>query len=178
MIFSKDNELCETAPRLKSVTSKQMTNQTQQIEQSPPTAETEEEPKYQIDVKAFDASGRSFGFAVYSRLSNSGKAVIDDGKTPGGFGSPTEYMKVMANICSKEPDFLLPGTPITEAVFKLLLANTNKAMTIDEIQSGLTTAWASVIYLKNLSDEILRRMLNQENEYFIKRAVIRRRRRS
>ncbi len=76
-----------------------------------------------------------------------------------------------------EPDFLLPGTPITEAVFKLLLANTNKAMTLDEIQSGLTTAWASVIYLKNLSDEILHRMLNQENDYFIKRAVIRRRRR-
>jgi hypothetical protein len=87
-------------------------------------------------------------------------------------------MKVMSNICSKEPDFLLPGTPITEAVFKLLLANTNKAMTIDEIQSGLTTAWASVIYLKNLSDDVLRRMLNEENEYFIKRAVIRRRRRS
>jgi hypothetical protein len=33
-----------------------------------------------------------------------------------------------------------------------------------------------VIYLKNLSDDILRRMLDQENEYFIKRAVIRRRR--
>ena len=154
-----------------------MTNQTEQTEQTPaPTAEPEEEPKYQIDTKAFDTSGRSFSFAIYSRLSQSGKAVIDDGKSVGGFGVPAEYMKVMSNICSKEPDFLLPGTPITEAVFKLLLANTNKAMTLDEIQSGLTTAWASVIYLKNLSDEILRRMLDQENDYFIKRAIIRRRR--
>ena len=155
-----------------------MTNQTEQTEQTEQTpAEPVEEPKYQIDVKAFEAAGRSFAFAVYSRLSPGGKSVVDDGKTPGGFGSASEYMKVMANICSKEPDFLLPGTPITEAVFKLLLANTNKAMTLDEIQSGLTTAWASVIYLKNLSDEILHRMLNQENDYFIKRAVIRRRRR-
>jgi hypothetical protein len=154
-----------------------MTNQTEQTEQTPaPTPEPEEEPKYQIDTKAFDISGRSFSFAIYSRLSQSGKAVIDDGKSVGGFGVPAEYMKVMSNICSKEPDFLLPGTPITEAVFKLLLANTNKAMTLDEIQSGLTTAWASVIYLKNLSDEILRRMLDQENDYFIKRAIIRRRR--
>jgi hypothetical protein len=154
-----------------------MTNQTEQTEQTPaPTPEPEEEPKYQIDTKAFDTSGRSFSFAIYSRLSQSGKAVIDDGKSVGGFGVPAEYMKVMSNICSKEPDFLLPGTPITEAVFKLLLANTNKAMTLDEIQSGLTTAWASVIYLKNLSDEILRRMLDQENDYFIKRAIIRRRR--
>jgi hypothetical protein len=154
-----------------------MTNQTEQTEQTPaPTPEPEEEPKYQIDTKAFDTSGRSFSFAIYSRLSQSGKAVIDDGKSVGGFGVPAEYMKVMSNICSKEPDFLLPGTPITEAVFKLLLANTNKAMTLDEIQSGLTTAWASVIYLKNLSDEILRRMLDLENDYFIKRAIIRRRR--
>jgi hypothetical protein len=154
-----------------------MTNQTEQTEQTPaPTPEPEEEPKYQIDTKAFDISGRSFSFAIYSRLSQSGKAVIDDGKSVGGFGVPAEYMKVMSNICSKEPDFLLPGTPITEAVFKLLLANTNKAMTLDEIQSGLTTAWSSVIYLKNLSDEILRRMLDQENDYFIKRAIIRRRR--
>ena len=104
------------------------------------------------------------------------QSLVDDGKIAGGFGPPAEYMKVMSNICAKEPDFLLPGTPITEAVFKLLLANTNKAMTLDEIQSGLTIAWASVIYLKNLSDDVLRRMLDQENDYFIKRAVIRRRR--
>ena len=155
-----------------------MTNQTENIEQVTPAPEPIEEPKYQVDIRAFDASGRSFAYAVYSRLSNSGKSVVDDGKTPGGFGSATEYMKVMSNICSKEPDFLLPGTPITEAVFKLLLANTNKALTIDEIQSGLTTAWASVIYLKNLSDDILRRMLDEDNDYFIKRAVVRRRRRS
>jgi hypothetical protein len=158
-----------------------MTNKTEQTEQNSesipaPAPEPVEQPKYQIDVKAFDATGRSFSFAVYSRLSQSGKAVIDDGKITGGFGSAAEYMKVMSNVCSKEPDFLLPGTPITEAVFKLLLANTNKAMTLDEIQSGLTTAWASVIYLKNLSDDILRRMLDKENQYSIKRAVIRRRR--
>ena len=141
-----------------------MTNQTEQTEQTPEvTPEPKEEPKYQIDTKAFEASGRSFEFAIYSRLSKSGKAVMDDGKIAGGFGTPAEYMKVMANICSNEPDFLLPGTPITEAVFKLLLANTNKAMTLDEIKSGLTIAWSSVIYLKNLSDDVLRRMLAKEN---------------
>ena len=162
-----------------------MTNQTDQTEQneiSEPKAqakpEPQQEPKYQIDTKAFDASGRSFEFAVYARLSKNGKAIVDDGDSAGGFGSAAEYMKVMSNICSKELDFLLPGTPITEAVFKLLLANTNKAMTLDEIQSGLSAAWSSVIYLKNLSDDVLRRMLDQENDYFIRRAVIRRRRRA
>ena len=153
-----------------------MTNQTEQTQET--VAEPEPEPKYQVDAKAFDATGRSFAYAVYSRLSTGGKAVVDDSKIPGGFGSAAEYMKVMSNVCANEPEFLLPGTPITEAVFRLLLANLNKAMTLAEIQSGLTDAWASVIYLKNLSDEVLRQMLDQENDYFIRRAPTRRRRRS
>ena len=153
-----------------------MTNQTEQTQET--VAEPEPEPKYQVDAKAFDATGRSFAYAVYSRLSTGGKAVVDDSKTPGGFGTAAEYMKVMSNVCANEPEFLLPGTPITEAVFRLLLANSNKAMTLVEIQSGLTVAWASVIYLKNLSDEVLRRMLDQDNDYFIRRAPVRRRRRS
>ncbi|MBT4943458.1 MAG: hypothetical protein HON31_05570, partial [Chloroflexi bacterium] len=60
-----------------------MTNQTKQTEQTPeltPEPDTQEEPKYQIDTKAFEISGRSFEFAIYSRLSKSGKAVLDDGK--------------------------------------------------------------------------------------------------
>ncbi|MEC9293708.1 MAG: hypothetical protein VYC65_05400 [Chloroflexota bacterium] len=155
---------------------KYMTNQTEQIQET--VEESEPEPKYHVDAKAFDATGRSFAYAVYSRLSTGGKAVVDDGKTPAGFGTAAEYMKVMGNVCVNEPEFLLPGTPITEAVFRLLIANSNKAMTIAEIQSGLTDAWASVIYLKNLSDEVLRRMLEQENDYFIRRAPARRRRQS
>jgi hypothetical protein len=49
-------------------------------------------------------------------------------------------------------------------------------MNLKEIKAGLTDAWASVIYLKNLSDNVLRRMLDQENAYFIERTVRRRRR--
>ena len=157
---------------------KYMTNQTEQIQETVVEPETEPDPKYHIDTKAFDATGRSFSYAVYSRLSIGGKAVVDDGEIAGGFGPAAEYMKVMGNVCANEPEFLLPGTPITEAVFRLLLANSNKAMTLVEIQSGLTAAWASVIYLKNLSDEVLRRMLDEENDYFIRRAPVRRRRRS
>ena len=154
-----------------------MTNDKDQTEREEQIApESVDEPRYQIDAKGFEASGRSFSYAIYSRLSASGKTAVDDGKTPGGFGAPSEYMKVMSNICQNEPDFLFPGTPITEAIFKLLLANKNRAMNLEEIKAGLTDAWASVIYLKNLSDDVLRRMLDQENAYFIKRAVRRRRR--
>jgi hypothetical protein len=48
-----------------------------------------------------------------------------------------------------------------------MLASNNRAMTVPEIQGGLTQAWASVIYLKNLNDEVIRRLVDGPNEYMI-----------
>ena len=42
-----------------------MTNQTEQTQET--VAEPEPEAKYQIDAKAFNTTGRSFAYAVYSR---------------------------------------------------------------------------------------------------------------
>ena len=100
-------------------------------------------------------------------MSKEGKKAASDAGFANGFAPAAEYMKIMSTICSGKSDFLLPGTPITEAVFKLLASNSNKPMTIDEIYSGLTDAWTSVIYLKNLSDEILSLILQNDNEYLI-----------
>lgn len=131
----------------------------------------DQDAKYSIDIKKFDAAGRSFQYAVYTRMSERGMAQLGGTSTelPKSFGTPSEIMKIVASICSKEPDYLLPGTPISEAVFRLLIANGNRPMTLVDVQSGLATAWASVIYLKNLSDEVVQRMLDSSNEYFIRR---------
>ena len=133
--------------------------------------EQAESPRYSIDTRTFEASGKSFAYAVYTRMSVRGMAQVGGtpDELPRPLGTPGEYMKVIASVCSREPDFLLPGTPISEAVFRLLLANGNKPMSLQDIQTGLTSAWASVIYLKNLSDEVIRRMLDEPNEYFIRR---------
>lgn len=126
--------------------------------------------KFAIDVRAFQANGRSFPYMVYTRMSERGKAqaITDGHEVPGLTGSPSAYMKIMASICSKEPGFIVPGTTISEAIFKLLLVNANKPLTVGQIQERLAAAWASVIYLKNLSDEAIRDMLSGPNEYFIR----------
>ncbi len=134
----------------------------------------EEEPLYAIDARAYEASGRSFQYAIYSRLCGREYCPAREGEKEGDplvLKTPSEYMKIIASQCSVEPDYLLPGTPITEAVFRLLLANNNKPMTLPDVQTGLTAAWASVIYLKNLSDDVLRRMLDEMNEYHIVRTA-------
>ena len=132
----------------------------------------EEEPFYAVDVKSFEASGRSYAYALYSRLCWRDGCPLStgDGKpAPFSQASLTDYSKALASHCSREPDYLLPGTPITEAVFRLLISNGNRPVTLPEVQAGLTAAWASVIYLKNLSDDVLRRMLDQPNEYHMTR---------
>lgn len=134
-------------------------------------AHVEGDAKYAIDIKGFEAAGRSFPYAVYTRMSERGMAQLGGtaSEPPRSFGTPSEMMKIVASICSKEPDYLLPGTPISEAVFRLLIANGNRPMSLMDVQSGLATAWASVIYLKNLSDDVVQRMLDSSNEYYIRR---------
>lgn len=146
-----------------------MTTDSSTVEGSVPAID--QDAKYSINIKGYDASGRSFQYAVYTRMSERGMAQLGGTTTehPKSFGTPSEIMKIVASICSKEPDYLLPGTPISEAVFRLLIANGNRPMTLVDVQTGLATAWASVIYLKNLSDEVVQRMLDTPNEYFIHR---------
>ena len=129
-----------------------------------------QEPRYFIDVEAIEAARRSFALMVRSRRCvyctecenrpQEEDLVLRD---------TSEYMNQIADFCCHKPDFMLPGTPLTEAVFRLLLANRNRPMTLNEIEVGLAAAWTSAIYLKNLSDQVLERLLERPNEYSIHR---------
>ncbi len=127
------------------------------------------EPRYIIDVKAFAAAGRSFALIVKSRRCAYCTECENRPQEEGhALRDVSEYMDQIADRCCHKPDYLLPGTPLTEAVFRLLLANRNRPMTLNEIEAGLAAAWTSAIYLKNLSDRVLERLLGRPNEYCIR----------
>ena len=63
--------------------------------------------------------------------------------------------------------YVLPGTSLIEAVFRILILNKNNPMTISEMEENLKKAWATVIYLKSYTNETISSMLNVTNEYFI-----------
>ncbi len=136
------------------------------------TTADDPDPAFVIDVSTFERSGKSFPYALSSRICETcpgceANAADEDAKPP---RTPSELMKHIAQNCSQQPDYLLSSTPITEAVFRLLIANSNRPMKLSKIQSDLGSAWSSVIYLKNLSDTVVKRMLDQPNEYFIARS--------
>ena len=120
---------------------------------------------YAIDVKAFDASGKSFAFTVRNRRCWQCQQDLDEMEVV--IGDAKEHMKEISSCCSAKPDYLLPGTPLTEAVFRLLLAHGNKPMTAEGIREGLGTAWSSILYMKDLSDELLIKLVESENAYSI-----------
>ena len=122
---------------------------------------------YKVDVEKHQADGRSFSYAVYSRMSEEGKAkaLVDFGTPPIDILLAGGAMKIVSKICGNQSDYILPSTTISEAIFRILIANENVPMSVLDLHSRLAQAWASVIYLKNLSEDVVFKVLEGPNNY-------------
>jgi hypothetical protein len=120
--------------------------------------------RFAVDFDAMEAAGKSAAFFVRSRVCADGQKKVDSGGK-----QLKDYLKVISTDCAGKADFIGPSTPLSEAVFRLILAANNRPLSIRDIQDGLTEAWASVIYMKDLSEELLTRLLDGPNSYFIRR---------
>lgn len=70
---------------------------------------------------------------------------------------------------SKQSDYLLPDTPLKEALFRLMLARGNEPMTADEISRDLSERWSMSAYPRNLTPHVINRMLENSGNYCIVR---------
>ena len=126
--------------------------------------------KFVIDFDSFDKSDLSLNFLIIDKFFET-----SDRKNMLSL-SLNELLKKISEIDKDLDDksddhllkkFVLPGTSIIEAVFRILILNGNKAMSIPEMEENLKIAWATVIYLKSYTQETILEMLLSENEYFI-----------
>ena len=125
------------------------------------------EKLYNIKVEDFESKGYSFSYSLYNRMSEEGKNEADnlfDG-IPTDISLASEFMKIISEKCSKNDQYVLPGTAISEAIFRILIANQNQPMSILDIHSKLANVWSSVIYLKNLSETVVLRIMEGDNQY-------------
>jgi|TARA_B100001750_G_C15449181_1_gene567982 hypothetical protein len=125
------------------------------------------EKLYNIKVEDFESKGYSFSYSLYNRMSEEGKNEADnlfDG-IPTDISLASEFMKIISEKCSKNDQYVLPGTAISEAIFRILIANQNQPMSILDIHSKLANVWSSVIYLKNLSETVVIRVMEGDNQY-------------
>jgi len=127
--------------------------------------------KFQINIDEFNKSNLSFSFLVIDKFFEDSSRNIELMSF-----SNSDLFKEIAKI-DKDMDempedhllkkFVLPGTSLIEAVFRILILNGNKPMDISEMEESLKKAWATVIYLKSYTNETISLMLNNSNEYFI-----------
>ena len=68
---------------------------------------------------------------------------------------------------SEEADYLLPDTPLKEAVFRVILARRNEPMSADEISAELRRRWTMSAYPRNLSPSVVERLLQNMESYSI-----------
>ena len=128
--------------------------------------------KFIIDFEAFEKSELSINFIIIEKFFD-----LSERKTL--MSLSTKELLAKVNDIDKDLDekpedhllkkFVLPGTSLIEAVFRILILNENKSMTINQMEEKLKIAWATVIYLKSYTNENISEMLVSENEYFIKK---------
>ena len=80
---------------------------------------------------------------------------------------PKEHIKQIAKQCAHTSDYLLPDTPIKEALFRVILSGGNQPTTAQEISEILSEKWGLTAYPRALAPEVIERLLDHSETYCI-----------
>jgi hypothetical protein len=81
---------------------------------------------------------------------------------------PAELISSIKNCCGKASDFITDKLPILESVFRLLLANGNQPLSLEELSKQLVKRRGGDT--QRTSVEILSRLLRDERYYGLRQA--------
>ena len=120
-------------------------------------------PSYMVDLDPEGKHGRSVASLIAARKCYTCKQVDDD--TPIQSTNAEDHLGQIEEECSGTTDYLLPDTPLKEAVFRVLLAHGNQPMTAQEISEDLSGRWTVSPYPRDVSPPILSRLLESIGGY-------------
>jgi len=141
--------------------------------QAPTNGQTETEgeenegpqPQYYVSTETAEASNRALPLLIASR-----RCFMDqqaDEEPPTLESDPQEFIDRIASHCKDTSDYLLPDTPLKEAVFRTILAGGNQPMTPGEISEILSDKWAMTPYPREISPAVIRKLLDTSQYYCI-----------
>ena len=116
--------------------------------------------RYYVDIDGEQASGGSAAALVATRRCRD-CIELDDGDLT---GDPAEAIAMIAEHCSTTPDYLLDDTPLSEAVFRVILEGGNEPKTAKEISEALVSRWSSNPS-RDVSPRVLGRLLDHGQSY-------------
>ena len=117
---------------------------------------------YFIDPERAEASRRSLPVLVANRLCYMCRQGYEDDQIV--VADSQDFIDLIVGHCSNEQDFLLSDTPMKEAIFRILLANSNEPMDAEEISADLSSRWPMT---RITSADVIQRLLDNSDYYCI-----------
>jgi hypothetical protein len=84
---------------------------------------------------------------------------------------PALMIDQIADQSAGTPDYLLPDTPLKEAVFRVILAGRNEPMSAADVSEELKQRWTMSTYPRDLSPAVIGRLLESMSAYSIGRIL-------
>ena len=131
--------------------------------------EDEDKPmsNYLLDADEAAARGRALPFLVASRRCYTCRDADEDKPV-----EPTDalpYIERIVEHCATAPDYVLPDTPLKEAIFRVMLAGSNEPKTARDISQVLSEKWELTAYPRDVSPRVIQRVLDSSQAYGIAR---------
>ncbi len=135
--------------------------------ENPDGSGREASPKYFIDVGRAEERHRSLSMMIAGRRCY----MCQQGDEELAAASDTqEQIDRIVDHCAATSDYLLPDTPLKEAIFRIILSGGNEPMAAEAICEILTDKWAMIAYPRNTSPSVIGRLLEHSENYCIARA--------
>lgn len=129
----------------------------------------DEEPssRYRVDVEGAAETHRALSALIASRRCYT--CQQEDHEPPGANSDPRPYIERIVDHCAATPDYMLPDTPLKEAIFRVVLSKGNSPITPEEISAILYEKWAMTAYPRDMSARVIRKLLEKSGAYCITR---------
>ena len=121
--------------------------------------------RYQVSTSLANEQNRSLPALLTSRLDYVTQGGVD--QNPSADSDIAPILDLLANVSSTKDDYLLPDTPLKEAIFRVILANKNKPMSANEISEQLSNRWSESTNSRNISANVIERLLTNSQTYCI-----------
>ena len=109
--------------------------------------------------------GVALPLMIADRLGYMDRQHLEDPVTPSSDIRP--LIDLIVSSSSQQTDYLLPDTPLKEALFRLILAGGNEPVTAVELSDTLSARWAMSAYPRDLSPHVINRLLESGANYCI-----------
>ena len=127
--------------------------------------ETESSRMFIISEEHAASIGAALPLMIANRLGYLDRQALEEEPTADSDIQPLIDLIVASS--SNDADYLLPDTPLKEALFRVILANGNEPMTAEQISEILNERWAMSAYPRNLSTHVIYRLLENSANYCI-----------